>query len=550
MTQKISQEHILDTLKGLVACESVSCTEKEVTAEQFVYDFLKNIPYFQKHPDQFGLYKIPDDPFGRMIPYAVVLGKKKDTVILSGHTDVVNTEVYGEAEPLAYTLGDELEQKLASMALNDVQRADMESGEWIWGRGAADMKGGVTLNMCLTEMYADLADKGELEGSIFFDAVPDEESYSAGMRAILPVLLETKEKYDLDFKLLICPEPAAEEGPKQVLSLGSAGKVMPVFLTQGVLAHAGHVYNGISALNMLANLYQKTAGSLDFVDTYDGESTMPPCWLNMRDTKDLYDVSLPYRAYGVMSLLSFDTTLEQFLAKLKKLAEQAFTEEVTKLNDQYQEFKKNNRFERKEKIDYPTCVYTVEELQSKLRAEDAAKFDAFFKKIYDQAADMISAGKSFPDATVYMMNQLLDYADIKNPVILIGVAPPYYPATHSDMLEGKKGFGTKVYEHLKKISEEQYGQELTYENYFTGISDNSYTSVPDIDFDSLVKNYPMWGRIYDLDFDAIRGVNVPSILYGPIGREYHQWTERVNKHSLLEVMPAMMQEAVEFAWKE
>lgn len=550
MAKQISKEHILEVLTGLVACKSVSSTEKEISAENYVYDFLKNIPYFKEHPDQCGLHKIPNDPFGRAVPYAVVLGKKKDTVILSGHIDVVSTEVYGEAEPLAYSMGEELEKKLSTMDLNEEQRKDMESGEWLWGRGGADMKGGDTLNMCITEMYADMAMKGELEGSIFFAAVADEECYSAGMRAIMPVMLEAKKKYDLKFKLLIDPEPAAEEGDKQVLSLGTVGKVMPVIMTQGVLAHSGHVYNGISSLNMLTNIYQKTQGSLDFVDTFDGESAMPPVYLNLRDTKELYDVSLPFRSYGTMSILCFDTTLDEFIDRIKKISVQAFEEEVAKLNDRYQEFKKNNRFERKEKLYYPTCVYTVEELCSELKKKGEKEFNEFYQKIYDKAGEMIAEGESYPDATVYMMDQLLNYADIKNPVVLIGVAPPYYPATHSDKLPGKEGFGTRVYEFAKKISEERFGQKLTYENYFTGISDNSYTSVPDADYDRLVKNYPMWGKLYNLDFDAIREISVPSILYGPIGREYHQWTERVNKKSLLEIMPEMLQEVIAFAWNE
>ena len=136
----MEQKRIYDILKGLVACDSISCTDKELKAEKYVYDFLQSIPYFKEHPERCGLHKIPNDPFARAVPYALILGKKRDTVILSGHIDVVDTQVYGDAEPLACQMGEELEKKLASMNLNEQQRADMESGEWIWGRGTADMK--------------------------------------------------------------------------------------------------------------------------------------------------------------------------------------------------------------------------------------------------------------------------------------------------------------------------------------------------------------------------------------------------------------------------
>ncbi|MBQ1395856.1 MAG: M20/M25/M40 family metallo-hydrolase [Eubacterium sp.] len=543
------KDRILEVLKGLVACDSISCTTREISAEQYVYDFLKEIPYFQKHPDQFGLYEIKDDPFGRSVPYALVLGNKKDTVIYSGHIDVVDTQVYGDAEPLCFTLGEELEAALAKMPMNDVQRADMESGEWIWGRGTADMKGGVSIAMCLVEKYAALAEEGKLEGSVLFSAVADEESYSAGMRAIMTKYLELRDKFGLNFKLLVDPEPAAEQGPKQVLSLGSIGKTMPAIVVQGALAHTGHPFHGISALNMLANIYAKTQGSLEFVDEYKGESSMPPAWLNLRDLKPIYDVSLPFRAAGYISVLSFDSTLEKIIGQLKEISLQAFKEEVEKLDGQYQEIKKINRFETKEKIYYEPCVMTVQELCAVMKEQKGEEFEKFYADLYEKAAKKISAGEAYPDVTIYMMNTLMDYADIKQPYVLIGVAPPYYPPTHSDLIEGKEGYGTKVYEYAKKISEEEFGQELTAEHYFTGISDNSYTSLPDLDFDALAATYPMWGSMYSLDFEAIKEISVPSILYGPIGREYHQWTERVNKKSLLEVMPVMIEKVTKFAWE-
>ena len=121
----MEQKRIYDILKGLVACDSISCTDKELKAEKYVYDFLQSIPYFKEHPERCGLHKIPNDPFSRAVPYALILGKKRDTVILSGHIDVVDTQVYGDAEPLACQMGEELEKKLASMNLNEQQRADM-----------------------------------------------------------------------------------------------------------------------------------------------------------------------------------------------------------------------------------------------------------------------------------------------------------------------------------------------------------------------------------------------------------------------------------------
>src|SRR5665647_3552205 len=543
------KERIAQILKELVACDSISYTEKENKASQYVYDFLKNTPYFKGNPELFGKYDIPNDPYGRFVVYGLVLGKKKDTVLLSGHTDVVSTEVYGEAEPLAFNMGEELEKKLASMDLDETAKKDMESGEWLWGRGVADMKAGIALNMTLTEKYAAEATKGTLEGSVIFMALPDEESYSAGIRSGIEVVKDLKSKYNLNCKLLLCTEPAAEMEDKQVMSLGSVGKVMPVVITQGKVAHVGHCFNGISGLNMLAGVYQKTNGSLEFSDEFEGEATPPPNWSNMRDMKLTYDASLPYRGYGYFTVLNQSTTPEEVISILKKNCIEVFEEEVKKLNGTYQIFKTMNKFETKEKLEYETCVMTFEELCDDLKKKNTKGFKEFYGRIYKEVGEKVVNGAlNFPSATVFLMDQVLNFADIKTPLILIGIAPPFYPATHSNSIKGREHFGTKIYKYAKKLSEEKYGQGLVYENYFMGISDNSYTSLEPFDFEKFIKSFPMWGKLYNLNFETIEGLSIPSILYGPVGREYHQWTERVNRHSLFEVMPNTLDAVVKYAW--
>ena len=497
------------------------------------------------------MMEIEGDAHGRKVPYAFLNGEKRNTVVMMGHFDVVNAEVYGEAEPLAFTVGEELEAALAKKAMNPAQRADMESGEWIWGRGVADMKGGLAIHLALFEQYAAQAQEGKLPGCLFFMGVPDEESYSAGMRAGAQVLREFKRKYDLDFKLLIDPEPTNLADGKQVMSIGSVGKSMPVVMVQGVTAHVGHCFNGISPLGMLSGIYLRTNGSLEFSDCYEAEATMPPTWTNMRDMKHIYDVSIPYRASGYFTVLSFSTTPDQIMAKLKKISEEVFEEMVTKLNETYQEFKKMNKFETREKLHYDTLVLSFAELIDRLKKEDAAGFEAFYKEAYAEVAEKTASGElNYPAATIALMEKVLNYADIKQPLILLGFAPPYYPAVHSDLIAGKEGAGTDAYSFVKEASA-AYGQEMNYENYFMGISDASYSAMDHpFDYNAFSANTPMWGDLYSLDFEAIEEIGIPSVIYGPIGKEYHQWTERVNRKSLLEVVPAVTQQLISHLWEK
>lgn len=534
----------------LVAMKSTSCSTVEQEPAKWFESFFKSMPYFQKHPELTGLYEIENDPYGRMIPYALLKGNKNDTVVFSGHFDVVSTEEYGKAEPWAYEVGTKLEEMLAEMPLGDVARADLESGEWFWGRGVADMKGGLAIHAALFEEYAKAADEGTLEGSILFMPVPDEESYSAGMRKGVSILKKFKEEHGLDYKLLIDPEPTKDVDGALTMSLGSVGKVMPAIIVQGKKGHAGHCYGGFSALSVLSDIYLRTNGSLEFSDVYEDEATVPPTWANMRDMKPGYDVSIPHRAYGYFTILNFDSTPEDAVNKLKKICTDAFINQVEKLDGEYQQYKKMNKAERKEKIYYEPCVVTFNELCQQLKEKNADEFEKFYKEAYDRAIAKVNSGESnFPSVTIDVMEEVLNYSNIQYPITIIGFAPPYYPPVHSDQVKGKEGYGTKAFEFVSKLSEEKYGQKVIYENYFMGISDLSYGAITaPFDYAQYSANTPLWGDSYNLDFESIEYVGIPGVIYGPIGRDYHQYVERVNKHSLLKVVPETTKALVEYMW--
>ena len=548
---KSIQERIYTLLQEMTAVDSVSYSAKENVMSEYVHAFFAQIPYFKEHPDQFGLYPIPNDAFGRTVPYALLLGNAPNTVVSMGHMDVVSTESYGELAEQAFQIGDELEKALAKKDLSPEARADMESGEWIWGRGTADMKGGVAMHMALFEEYAALAQKGELPGNLLMITVPDEESYSAGMREAAALILQLKNRYGLDLKMVVDPEPTNERNGAQIMSIGSVGKIMPVVMVQGVTAHVGHCFDGITPLGILAEIYQKTNISLEFSDRYKDEATVPPTWTNLRDMKELYDVSLPLRAAGYFTALTFDSTPEQIMGKIKRIAAEALENSVKELDAVYQEYKKRDKFAEKDKIQYKTTVYSFEELVAELKEKDPKGFDAYYSGIYQTIGTQVVGGElNFPGATLKMMEAVLKYADIKNPVVLIGFAPPYYLPIHSDLIKGKEDTGSNAYAIVKKTAEAGFGQKMDYENYFMGISDASYCGIDHpFDYTKFSANTPMWGDLYQLNFEAMEEIGIPAVIYGPIGKEYHQWTERVNKKSLLEVVPAVTKELFDYLWK-
>ena len=75
----------------------------------------------------------------------------------------------------------------------------------------------------------------------------------------------------------------------------------------------------------------------------------------------------------------------------------------------------------------------------------------------------------------------------------------------------------------------------------TGISDASYSAVnTKYDYKTFSDNMIVWGNEYSIDFQSIENINIPTLIFGPWGKDLHRVTERVNKKSLLEEFPAII----------
>lgn len=544
------EEKILKILTELTALRSRTGTADENLASEYIFNYISGLEYFKAHRENCGLVEIESDPLKRYIPYGFIRGKSGRTVILGGHFDVVDEFDYGDARELAYNIGEKLEEALKKNPMTEEQKCDMDSGEWIWAKGAADMKGGLAVHMALLEEFAAMAMSGELEGSVLFIPVPDEESYSLGMRTAAGLLADMKEKRELDYKLLINPEPTDMVDGRQIMFLGTVGKLMPVIMVQGISSHIGHCFDGFNPLSVLAGIYQHTNGSLDFVDKYKDEATMPPTWLKMRDLKEVYDVSIPLRAAGYFTVLSLNSGPDDILRKLTAISGHVAEEEIKKLEHTYFQYKQINKFETKPELGLHPRVYTFNRLRDELKARDGQRFAEFYEEVYRKTADDIASGRTnYPDGTIGLMEKMLDFAGFTDPIVVIAFAPPYYPAVNGNMVSGKEFFAQRAYDIIAGLSEEE-GIEVSYQNFFMGISDNSYTAVTGDESGNrdFADATPLWGEVYDIDFDAIKKINVPAIIYGPVGKEYHKWSERVNKKSLLHTVPRVTRELIEQAW--
>jgi arginine utilization protein RocB len=166
--------------------------------------------------------------------------------------------------------------KIKHLLSKDAQK-DLEDGTFLFGRGVCDMKGGGSIQMALIKRYSQIKN---FKGNIILLAVPDEENLSAGMRAAVKLLDELKEKYNLNYRLMINSEPHQRKNYQQgIFSVGSVGKIMPFIYVRGVLAHAGKVFEGFNPINIMSSIVRKTELNMDLSDVVGDEASPPPTWL-------------------------------------------------------------------------------------------------------------------------------------------------------------------------------------------------------------------------------------------------------------------------------
>ena len=539
------KQEILEILKQLMVCGSVTNTDREKKAEAWMVDFFRNLPYFQKHPDLCGLYPVPDDSLGRSTVWALVTTEKTKkesnetqrmnasatdiskavpdipTVILMGHHDVVAADVYGDAVPWAFDL-ENIALHLRADRLSPEAYTDLLSGEWLFGRGSCDMLGGAAVQMAVLKKRAASVLNGtnEEKGALLFISVPDEESFSTGMRGSISLLERLKELYCLDYRLAVCAEPNQRlaDGKTQVIYSGSVGKLLPVVLVQGKMVQIGSYREGVNPLGILSRIVASTEGDETFTETCEGEVSVPPVWMYARDLKEGYDFSLPGRAAGYCNVFTFRKApaqvLAYFLGKIRAAVESA---------------------------PQPVAVMTWVTLWQQAKQQEG--FAEFWRETEGRIKALLhEQHKTYPEITLWLMQATLDFLKMDKPLVLLGFAPPYYPAARSEEMRSAERFSSykKVLSALQNVKTEAY---------FPGVSDCSYCGLSVVATVNVYQaNTPLWGEDYRFDTEALARLQIPFFLFGPWGKDLHQTGERVNRYSLTEEYPAVLEKLLRYVW--
>jgi arginine utilization protein RocB len=534
---------------------------RETAAEPFYRAWFEDTPWFRAHPDHCGLHPLPGDPLGRSVAWALARGgSSARTVILIHHYDTADTLDYGPLEPLAHDPA-ALAGRMAVLAgsgeltLPEEAAADLASGDWLFGRGACDMKGGGAVELALLEAHAGREDR---PGNLLMLGLPDEENLSAGMRGAIPLLHELKVRFGLDYRLLVNTEPHMREEPGTgVLYEGSMGKIMPLVYARGAAAHAGQVFNGLNPVLLMAEIVRRTELSPDFVEVAGGEATLPPTWLMLKDRKEHYDVSLPLAAAGCLNLLTLERSPAEHLDRLRHVCEEAFAAVLRQVEASHREYRRRAGLPPAG-LPWRIDVRSHGELEQCAERHGGAAYAAARSALRAELRAAIDAGRTgLAEASTALVELALAHSGITAPVVVLALAPPYYPSVSNGPMRSRPAQEpdspflalAPLAGELCRFAEAAWGQAYAVRGYFSGLSDLSYAMCPPDPAaqEAVQAAMPLWGTHYSLPFEGIRALSLPVVNIGPWGKDFHKSTERVFLPDLCHRTPALIREALRLA---
>ncbi len=132
----LDKKAIYENMKELVEVPGISGTDAEKAVAFKIEEMLKRIPYFQEHPENIKLVPLENDPFERSIVTAFLQINPDcpDTVILTGHYDVVDIEEFGHLQDIAFDI-ESVTKRINEMPLDEDSLKDYQSGELaVWQR--------------------------------------------------------------------------------------------------------------------------------------------------------------------------------------------------------------------------------------------------------------------------------------------------------------------------------------------------------------------------------------------------------------------------------
>ncbi len=552
-----------DLLVQLVEVRSVVNSDGEHDIIDFIENYVRGWEYFRTRPEQ--IVRIPSegDPLDRSSLLVCVSGRESnDAVVLIGHTDTVEVDDYGPLADLA-TTPDQLEGALKSgrRHLYPKAQSDLESGKYLWGRGALDMKAGIANELLLLKRLAENPDS--FKGHVVALFVCDEEGNSAGMISAIEVLKNWRDIKGLEICGVINTDYHTAQYPGDeayYLFRGSVGKIMPVFYIRTLETHAGDPFAGLDANLVLAELITEINLNPKYSDYACDEISVPPITLKVEDLKEVYSVKTNHEAWTLISVPLFAQTPVDVMEKMLEAANIAAENSLSRYYRYQHEYNEQAGIPA-ETIHPEFEIISLAELVSRV----AARLGEGYDHLIDLYLTPVLNEPDTREQTLHLIRQLELILPDRRPRIVVGFAPPFYPAVScsgSDdafyqsvdqgirkALKSNDSLSSAALEHELATGGSYLldnGKELKVKTYYPYISDLSYLALPytDDELQILWDNMPTLGRSYHVPLQTMKELDLSVINLGGYGFDAHKWTERLERDYSLRILPELLESVV------
>lgn len=533
-------EEVKDITKALVKIPSIVKTSGEADCATYIYEYYKALDYFKENPEYLKFQETENDEIERYNTIAMVRGKRTHsnrTIILMGHLDTVGVDDFGDMKEYAFNpdkLPDVLKKSNPGQSVLD----DILSGEYMFGRGALDMKAGVAGHMYLIKYFSEHPE--ELNGNLIAIAECDEEDNSHGIISALSILSDWKKEYNLEYIAAINADystPYHEKDENRYIYYGTIGKLLPSFYVTGKETHVGQAFGGLNPNTLIAELNRNIELNTELCDISQGEVTIPPTSLKQTDTKVGYTVQTPLAAYSYYNFFTHSMSPKDVIEKIKEKAVLSYDNVIEKLDESYKKFCElgNHTYT---KLPWKTRVYTWEEFYNEVYTIHGERFRIYLHNFSTEL------NKRYPsmdlrDFSVAIIQEAWRWSLDKSPAIII-----YYSSIFSARIEitGKneleKNLLMAVDSSISKV-QETTDKKIVTKYFYPYISDSSFMTISDdvSDLVSLERNMPAWGAKYNYPMDKILDIDVPVVNIGTYGKDGHKVTERVHMKYTFESIP-------------
>lgn len=536
-------EDVKEITKELVSVPSIVREPGGETAcAKKIYDYYMSLDYFKMNQDKVKMLKTINDFIDRHSTYAYVKGTKGNsnkTIILLGHIDTVGVDDFGDIKQHAFN-PNILPKLFMKMNISDEVKQDILSEEYMFGRGALDMKSGVAGHMYLIKYFSEHPE--ELNGNILAYAECDEEDGSNGILTGLKEFNYLKEKEG--FEYIACINADYSTGynisdTNRYDYFGSIGKLLPCFYVIGKETHVGQAFGGLDPNLITAELTRLIELNTELCDEAQGEVTMPPMSLKQSDIKEGYTVQTALAAYVYYNFFTHSMSPADVIKKCKKKAKEAFDNIVRYTNDSYKKYCELCNLEYK-KLPWKTRVYTWEELYDELKVKHGSKFTEHIFK-YAEELNVDEPSLDLRLFSIRVIEEAWKWVDDKSPAIITFFGSVFSARIEmTGKNENEKKLLSGVNTSIKNV-QNHCENHIKVRMFYPYISDSSFMSISDdvASIEVLGKNMPSWKTKYFYDVDEVLSINVPVVNIGSFGKDGHKFTERVHMKYTFENVPNM-----------